>query len=89
MTDIEHAIRHTSEARKLCLSLKRAFLGPPALERMRAGEAASLSDDALRVGLGLAWEAGEVELMRRAFERLAGARVQADPVLAAFREATR
>jgi len=89
MTDIEDAIRQTSEARELCLSLKRAFLGPAALERMRDGQAAGLTDDALRVGLGLAWEAGEVELMRRVFRRLAGARIQADPVLAAFREATR
>lgn len=86
MTELEQAIRRTSEARELCLSLKRAFLGPAALERMRAGEAAQLSDDALRVGLGVAWQAGDLELMRRVFERLAAARVQADPVLAAFRE---
>ena len=38
MTEVERALRHTSEARELCLSLKRAFLGPPALERMRAGD---------------------------------------------------
>jgi hypothetical protein len=89
MTDIERAIRHASEARELCLSLKRAFVGPPALERIRAGEAATLSDDALRVGLGLAWAASDVELMRRAFAQLAPDRVQADPVLAAFHDVTR
>jgi hypothetical protein len=37
--DAERAIRAVSDARDLCLSLKRAFVGPRALERLRAGGA--------------------------------------------------
>ena len=54
----------TSQARDLCLSLQRAFVGPRALQRLRADEAALLPPAELRVALGLAWAAGDLSLVR-------------------------
>ena len=87
MTQAERAILATSQARDLCLSLRRAFAGPRALGRLRAGEAAMLPLDEFRLALGLAWAAGETELMRRAFESRAAAGEEPDAVLDALREA--
>lgn len=89
MTCAERAVLATSQARDLCLSLQRAFAGPQALERLRAGEAAVLAPDALRVALGLAWAAGSFSLVRAGLASLPQDRVAADPVLSAFCEATR
>jgi hypothetical protein len=79
----------TSRARDLCLSLQRAFVGPRALARLRAGEAAGLSPAELRVGLGLAWAAGDLALVRQALAGLSDERLAADPVLATYRDVTR
>ena len=89
MTRAERAVLATSQARDLCLSLRRAFVGPRALERLRAGEAPLLAPDALRIALGLAWAAGDVSLVRAGLARLAADRIAADPVLSAFLDATR
>ena len=87
MTRVERAVLATSQARDLCLSLQRAFIGPRALERLRANEAAQLSDAELRVALGLAWAAGDLALLRDGLAGVPADRVAADPVLAAFRDA--
>lgn len=87
MNDLGRAILATSQARDLCLSLQRAFVGPSALARIRAGEAASLSPIELRIGLGLAWAAGDLALLRSALASLPADRVDADAVLATFRDA--
>jgi hypothetical protein len=87
MTQAERAILATSQARDLCLSLRRAFAGPRALERLRAGEAAQLTLDEFRLALGLAWAAGDTGLMRRAFEGRASTAPEPDGVLGALREA--
>src|SRR5262245_23391963 len=79
VTRAERAVLATSQARDLCLSLKRAFVGPRALERLRMGEAAALSPDLLRIALGLAWVARDYSLMRAALARLPGDRVADDP----------
>ena len=93
MTHAERAVLATSQARDLCLSLGRAFIGPPALERLRAGEAATLAPDALRVALGLAWAQRDFSLVRAALSSLPPDRIAADSVLLAFlyvmREAAR
>ena len=89
MTRAERAVLATSQARDLCLSLHRAFAGPHALERLRAGEAAVLAPDALRVALGLAWAARDFSLARAGLASLSEDRVAGDSVLTAFREATR
>lgn len=87
MTRAERAILATSQARDLCLSLRRAFAGSRAVECLRAGEAAVLTLDEFRLALGLAWAAGDTELMRRAFESRAPAVPEPDAVLGALREA--
>lgn len=89
MTRAERAIRAASDARELCLSLKRAFLGPRALDQLRAARASALTPEELRVGLGLAWAAGELELIRTTLHQVPPERVDADPVLVALRDATR
>ena len=89
MTPAERAVLATSQARDLCLSLQRAFIGPRALQRLRADEAALLRPAELRVALGLAWAAGDVALVRAALASLPADRIAADPVLSAFLDATR
>ena len=89
MTAAERAVLATSQARKLCLSLQRAFVGPAALASLRAGAAASLNERDLRVALGLAWAAGDLALVRAALASLPADRIAADPALLAFRDATR
>ena len=89
MTRAERAVLATSQARDLCLSLQRAFVGPRALERLRAGDARGLAPAELRIALGLAWAAGDVVLVRAAVGSLPGEAVAADPVLQAFRDASR
>ena len=89
MKDIGPAIRATSEARDLCLSLKRAFVGPRAVARLRAGEAALLSAEELRVGLGWAWATGDVGLIRDVVASLAADRLESDAILVALKEARR
>jgi hypothetical protein len=89
VTSAERAVRATSEARDLCLSLRRAFAGPAVLEALRAKRAACLSAADLRLGLGLAWAAGDLPLMRAALALLPPDRIAADPVLCAFRDVSR
>jgi hypothetical protein len=72
----------------LCLSLQRAFLGPRALDELRAGRARSLTAPELRIGLGLAWAAGDVALVRAALASLPAHAIAADPTLQAFRDAS-
>ena len=75
MTPAERAVLATSQARDLCLSLQRAFVGPRALECLRADQAVLLTPAELRVALGLAWAARDLVLVRA--------------VLSAFHDATR
>ncbi len=89
MTPAERAVRASSQARDLCLSLQRAFVGPRALEGLRADRAALLPPAELRVALGLAWAAQDLALVRRALASLPADRIAADPVLAAFLDAAR
>jgi hypothetical protein len=86
VTSAERAVRATSQARELCLSLRRAFAGPAALEALRAGQAARLAAADLRLALGLAWAAGDLPLMRAALAGLPLDRIASDPVLSAFRD---
>ena len=87
MTPAERAVLAASRARDLCLSLRRAFLGPPALAALRAGAAAQLRPAELEVGLGLAWAARDFALIRVALGQLPAERLDEDAVLAAFRAA--
>ena len=89
MTRAERAVLATSQARDLCLSLQRAFVGPRALQQLRTGEAALLPPAELRIALGLAWAAGDGSLVRTALASLPADRIAADPVLAAFLDVTR
>ena len=89
MTRAERAVLATSEARDLCLSLQRAFVGPGALERLRAGEAAQLSSRDLVLALGLAWAARDIALVRESLARLSTEQIAGNPVLLAFHDATR
>lgn len=87
MTAAERAVLAASHARDLCLSLRRAFRGPPAVSRLRAGAVADLDHDDLVLALGLVWASGDLALVRRAIDGLDPMRVAADPTLAAFRDA--
>ena len=89
MTPAERAVLATSQARDLCLSLHRAFVGPRALECLRADQAVLLTPSELRVALGLAWASRDLALVRAALESLPADRIAGDPALAAFRDATR
>jgi hypothetical protein len=89
VTPAERAVLATSQARDLCLSLQRAFAGPGALDRLRAGQAAQLSPRDLALALGLAWAADDVDLVRRSLADLSAERIADDPVLSAFHDATR
>lgn len=89
MTPAERAVLATSQARDLCLSLQRAFVGPRALESLRADRAALLAPAELRVALGLAWAARDLVLVRAALASLPADRIAADPALSAFRDVTR
>jgi hypothetical protein len=89
VTPAERAVLATSQARDLCLSLHRAFVGPRALECLRADQAALLTPAELRVALGLAWAARDLALVRAALASLPADRIAADPVLSAFRDAAR
>lgn len=89
MTPAERAVLATSQARDLCLSLHRAFIGPRALECLRADQAARLTSAELQVALGLAWAARDLAVVRAALASLPADRIAADPVLSAFRDATR
>jgi hypothetical protein len=89
MTPAARAVLATSQARDLCLSLQRAFVGPRALECLRADRAASLTSAELRVALGLAWAARDLSLVRMTLASLPANRVAADPALAALLDATR
>ena len=89
MTAAERAVLATSQARDLCLSLQRAFVGPRALEWLRAGRAALLAPAELRVALGLAWAARDFSLVRAALASLPADRIAADATLSAFLDVTR
>jgi len=87
VTRVERAVLATSQARELCLALRRASIGPPALARLRSGAAASLRPADLVVALGLAWAAGDVDLVRATLAGLPPDRVEGDAVLVAYRDA--
>ena len=89
MTPAERAVLATSQARDLCLSLHRAFVGPRALECLRADQAVLLRPAELRVALGLAWASRDLSLVRAALTSLSADRIAADPALSAFRDVTR
>ena len=89
MTPAERAVLATSQARDLCLSLQRAFIGPRALEWLRANQAALLAPAELRVALGLAWAARDLALVRAALASLLADRIAADPALSAFLDVSR
>jgi hypothetical protein len=89
VTPAERAVLATSQARDLCLSLQRAFVGPRALGRLRADQAALLTPAELRVALGLAWAARDLTLVRSTLASLPADRITVDPVLSAFRDVTR
>jgi hypothetical protein len=84
----ERAVLAASQALELCLSLRRAFAGPRAVEQLRAASHEVLSSADLHLALGLAWAAGDLPLVRAALTRLPAARIATDPALAAFRDAT-
>jgi len=88
VTPAERAVLATSQARDLCLSLHRAFVGPRALERLRADQAVLLTPAELRAAIGLAWASRDVALVRAALTSLPADRIAADPTLAAFRDVT-
>ncbi len=89
VTAAERSVLATSQARDLCLSLRRAFIGPRAVQAVRAGQAARLTASELRIALGLAWAAGDLALMRAALASVPADRIRADPVLSAFRDVAR
>ena len=89
MTRAERAVLASSQARDLCLSLQRAFIGPRALERLTGGEAAALTLVELHAALGLAWAAGNLRLVRDALARLPMDRIAGDAVLSAFADVAR
>jgi len=89
VTPAERAVLATSQARDLCLSLHRAFVGPRALECLRADQAVLLTPAELRVALGLAWASRDLALVRGALASLSADRIDADSVLSALRDATR
>jgi hypothetical protein len=89
MTAAERAVVATSQARDLCLSLQRAFVGPRALEWVRTDKAALLSPAELRTALGLAWAAGNLSLVRSSLAGLPAGRIAADPALSALLDVTR
>ena len=89
MTAAERAVLATSQARDLCLSLQRAFVGPRALDALRADQATRLTTADLRLALGLAWAAGNFPLVRAALACLPAERIAADPVLLTFLDVTR
>ena len=89
MTPAERAVLATSQARDLCLSLHRAFVGPRALECLRADQAVLLTPAELRVALGLAWASRDLTLVRGRACGPPGRPHRCRPVLSAFRDATR
>jgi len=89
MTPAERAVLATSQARDLCLSLQRAFVGPRALDALRSGRANVLGPVEVRIALGLAWAAGDVALIRATLATLPVERVAADAALSTFHDVTR
>jgi len=87
MKPAERAVLAASQARDLCLSLRRSFVGPRALECLRAGETNRLEPAELLIALGLAWAAGD--LVRAALTSLPADHVAADAALSAFCDAAR
>jgi hypothetical protein len=85
--DVAAAIRSASDARDLCLSLKRARYGARALDRLRSGSAHTLTREELRLALGLALAAGERDLVRRTLAGQPPERLRTDAVLLTFRDA--
>jgi hypothetical protein len=88
VTAAERAVLSTSQARALCLSLQRAFVGPRALASLRTGQAARLTATELRVALGLAWASEDLPLLRDALASLPPDRIATDPALLAFLDVT-
>lgn len=86
MRDVGAAIRSSSDARDLCLALKRARNGARSLARLRAGAREELTQDELRLALGLALAAGERDLVRRTLARLPPEGLRADATLLTFRD---
>jgi hypothetical protein len=87
MTGAERAVLAASQARDLCLSLRRAFRGPPAVAHLRAGRTADLDHDDLVLALGVVWANGDIALVRQALAELDPVRVAANRCLSAFQDA--
>lgn len=88
MSAAERAIRAASSARDLCLSLERAAGRTPGARTPPGGGGASSLRARAPHRARLAWEAGDLGLVRGALGTLPGDRVATDPVLIAFRDAT-
>ena len=89
MAPAERAVLATSQARELCLSLQRAFVGPSALETLRSGRANALGPAELGIALGLAWASGDMALLRATLATLPAARIARDPILSTFKDVSR
>lgn len=89
MRDIVAAIRSASEARDLCLALKRARNGARALARLRQGASAELTREELQLALGLALAAGDQAVVRRALADLPPEYLRGDAILLTFQDAGR
>jgi hypothetical protein len=89
VTRAERAVLATSQARDLCLSLQRAFVGRRVLESLGKAQSARLTPMELRVGLGLAWAERDLSLIRAALAHLPADRIATDPVLSAFADVAR
>jgi hypothetical protein len=88
MKAAERAVLAASQARDLCLSLRRSFVGPRALECL-ARRSDRLEPAELLIALGLAWAAGDLALVRAVLASLPADHVAADAALSAFRDAAR
>jgi hypothetical protein len=89
VTRAERAVLATSQARDLCLSLQRAFVGRRVLGSLDKGQSARLTPMELRVALGLAWAERDLSLIRAALAHLTADRIATDPVLSAFADVAR
>lgn len=89
MRDVVAAIRSASDARDLCLALKRARNGARALDRLRTGSHHALTPEELHLALGLALAAGDHDVVRRALADIPHGELDGDATLLTFRDAVR
>jgi len=84
--DVGAAIRSASDARDLCLALKRARNGVRVLARLREGAGNQLAPEELHLALGLALAAGDRALVRRALADLPHEELHGDAILLTFND---